>query len=160
MMRKMSGPARAAALAALVIVAVSSAKAEDPDCAAASRVLWGDGEHDDTAALNAWFRGETAVWGQTHEPVGAEIADRTFRLSSTVYISGGTGLRLEHFRMIWPWRNEVVSGGRIMTGNDPDAEPLAEGITMVGADPDEGVPYQSPDPEPLDHGVPRHCLTS
>jgi hypothetical protein len=42
----------------------------------------GDGEHDDTAALNAWFRGETVIWGQTHQPVGAEIADRAFLLSS------------------------------------------------------------------------------
>src|SRR5438270_81392 len=117
-------------------------------------------EHDDTAALNAWFRGETVVWAQTHEKAGAEITDRTFLLSSTVYVSGGTGLRLDHFRMIWPWRKEVVSGGTITTGYDPNAEPRTEGIAMVGADPDEGVPYESPAPEPLDHGVPRHCLTS
>ena len=62
-----------------------------PNCAAAPQVLWGDGEHDDTAALNAWFRGETVIWAQTHAPVGPEIADRTFLLSSTVYVSGGTG---------------------------------------------------------------------
>ena len=31
---------------------------------------------------------------------------------------------------------------------------------MVGADPDEGVPYKGPDIEPLDHGIPTHCLTS
>jgi hypothetical protein len=144
----------------VVLAALSPAKAEDPDCAAAPRVLWGDGEHDDTAALNAWFRGETVIWAQTHAPVGTEIADRTFLLSSTVYVSGGTGLRLEQFRMIWSWRNEVVSGGTITTGNDPDAEPRTEGITMVGADSDEGVPYKAPDPKPADHGIPRHCLTS
>ena len=150
-----------AALLLLVVVAVPPALAEErSDCAAAPAVLWGDGEHDDTAALNAWFRGDKVVWADTREPVGAEIADRTFLLSSTVYVSGGTGLQLKHFRMIWPWRNEVVSGGTITTGNDPDAEPRTEGITMVGADPDEGVPYKGPDIEPLDHGIPTHCLTS
>ena len=133
---------------------------EQSKCLTAPHLLWGDGEHDDTAALNAWFRGETVIWAQTHEPVGAEIADHTFLLSSTVYVSGGTGRRLERFRMIWPWRNEVVSGGMIVTGNDPDAEPRTEGITMVGADPDEGVPYKGPDAEPREHGIPRHCLTS
>jgi hypothetical protein len=150
-----------AALLLLVLVAVSPAIAEDrSDCAAAPPVLWGDGEHDDTAALNAWFRGDTVTWADTHEPVAAEIADRTFLLSSVVYVSGGTGLRLEHFRMIWPGRNEVVSGGTITTGYDPDAEPRTEGITMVGADPDEGVPYKAPDREPREHGIPKHCLTS
>jgi hypothetical protein len=72
----------------------------------------------------------------------------------------GTGLRLERFRMIWPWRNEVVSGGAIVTGKDPNQEPRTEGITKVGADPDEGVPYKAPAPEPREHGIPRHCLTS
>src|SRR5215472_16686156 len=57
------------------------------------------------------------------------------------------------------WRKEVVSGGTITTGNDPDAEPITESITMVGADPDEGVPYKAPAPEPREHGIPRHCLT-
>ena len=145
----------------VALIAASPAWAEDQSkCAVAPPVLWGDGEHDDTVALNAWFRGETVKWAETHEPVGAEIADRTFLLSSTVYVSGGTGLRLEHFRMVWPWRSEVVSGGTIATGNDPGAEPRTEGITMVGADPDEGVPYKAPDREPREHGIPRHCLTS
>ena len=146
-------------LAALLTLA--SAKAEEQSkCAAAPHLLWGDGEHDDTAALNAWFRGETVVWAQTHEKVGPEITDRTFRLSSVVYISSGTGRKLERFRMVWPERQETVSGGTIRSGDDPDKPPVAEGVTTIGADPDEGVPYESPDPEPLDHGVPRHCLTS
>lgn len=146
---------------AVLFAALPAAKAEErSSCAAAPPALWGDGAHDDTAALNAWFRGDTVIWAQTHEPVGAEIADHTFLLSSTVYVRGGTGLRLESFRMIWPWRHETVSGGAIVTGNDPDKEPTTEGITMVGADPDEGVPYKTPDPEPREHGVPRHCLTS
>jgi hypothetical protein len=143
------------------LLALSAAKAEEQSkCAASPHLLWGDGEHDDTAALNAWFRGETVIWAQSHETVGSEIADRSFVLSSTVYVSGGTGRRLERFRMIWPWRNEVVSGDAIVTGNDSQQEPRTEGITMVGADPDEGVPYEGPPSEPLDHGVPRHCLTS
>ena len=143
------------------LLTLSSAEAEEQSkCSAAPHLLWGDGEHDDTAALNAWFRGETVIWAQTHEPIGAEIADRTFLLSSTVYVSGGTGRRLEHFRMVWPGRKETVSGGTLLSGSDPDKPPIAENITTVGADPDEGVPYKTPDPEPLDHGIPRHCLTS
>jgi hypothetical protein len=158
--RTQRGKLLAATLLA-ALLALASAKAEEQSkCAAAPHLLWGDGEHDDTAALNAWFRGETVIWAQTHETVGAEIADRSFLLSSTVYVSGGTGRRLERFRMIWPWRNEVVSGDAIVTGNDPQQEPRTEGITMVGADPDEGVPHEEPAAEPLDHGVPRHCLTS
>jgi hypothetical protein len=150
-----------AAILFSALLALCPAKAEEQTkCGSGPRVLWGDGEHDDTAALNAWFRGETVIWAKTHEPAGAEIADRTFLLSSTVYVSGGTERRLERFQMLWPWRNEVVSGGVIATGNNPDEEPRTEGITMVGADPDEGVPHKAPDPEPLDHGVPRHCLTS
>jgi hypothetical protein len=143
------------------LTALASAKAEEQSkCAAAPHLLWGDGEHDDTAALNAWFRGETVIWAQTHEKVGPEITDRTFRLSSVVYISSGTGRKLERFRMVWPERQETVSGGTIRSGDDPDMPPVAEGVTTTGADPDEGVPYEGPALEPLDHGVPRHCLTS
>jgi hypothetical protein len=151
----------AAVLLAALIAAVSPAWAEDQSkCAAAPPVLWGDGEHDDTAALNAWFRGETVLWAQTHEAVGSEIADRSFLLSSTVYIHGGTGRKMERFRMVWPWRDEVVTGGTIAAGNDPDGEPVADGIAKVNADPDEGVPYDGPKLEPHEHGIPKHCLTS
>jgi hypothetical protein len=150
-----------AAVVFAALVALFPAKAEERSkCDAAPRVLWGDGEHDDTAALNAWFRGETVIWAQTHEKVGAEIADRTFLLSSVVYISSGTGRKLERFRMVWPDRQEIVSGGTIRSGDDPDQPPVAESVTTTGADPDEGVPYKGPDIEPLDQGVPRHCLTS
>jgi hypothetical protein len=143
------------------LLALAAAKAEEQSkCTASPHLLWGDGEHDDTAALNAWFRGETVIWAQTHGPVGAEIADRTFLLSSVVYISSGTGRKLERFRMVWPDRQETVSGGTIRSGDDPDQPPVAEGVTTIGADPDEGVPYEGPATEPLDHGVPRHCLTS
>ena len=103
------------------LIAGSPALADEPSkCAAAPPVLWGDGAHDDTAALNAWFRGETVLWAQTHETVGSEIADRNFLLSSTVYIHGGTGRKMERFQMVWPHRNEVVTGGTIAAGNDPD----------------------------------------
>jgi hypothetical protein len=79
-----------------VLLALSAAKAEEQSkCAASPHLLWGDGEHDDTAALNAWFRGETVIWAQTHETVGSEIADRTFLLSSVVYISSGTARKLD-----------------------------------------------------------------
>src|SRR5215813_4361032 len=98
---KGSGSLALALVAALVTLPPAGAE-EHPECAAAPHVLWGDGEHDDTAALNAWFRGETVVWAQTHEPVGAEITDRIFRLSSAIYISSGSGRKLERFRMIWP----------------------------------------------------------
>jgi hypothetical protein len=150
-----------AAVVLAVFAAWSAAISEEPSkCAAAPRALWGDGEHDDTAALNAWFQGETVVWAQTDEPVGEEIADRTFLLNSAVYISSGTGRKLERFRMVWPGRGETVSGGVLAAGDDPDRPPIAEGITKIGADPDEGVPYKTPDAEPREHGVPRHCLTS
>src|SRR6201993_4491805 len=129
----------AAVLIVVLIAAVSPAGAEDQSkCSAAPPVLWGDGEHDDTAALNAWFRGETVIWAQTHEDVGAEIADHTFRLSSVVYISSGTGRTLERFRMVWPERQETVSGGTIRSGDDPDLPAVAEGVKTIGADPDEG----------------------
>ena len=150
-----------AAAVLAMLVTLSAATAEEPSkCAAAPHLLWGDGEHDDTAALNAWLQGETVIWAQTHDAVGEAISDRTFLLSSAIYISSGTGRKLERFRMVWPERQETVSGGTIRSGDDPDQPPVAEGVTTIGADPDEGVPYEGPATEPVDHGVPRHCLTS
>jgi hypothetical protein len=150
----------AAALIA-ALIAVSPAAAEAPSkCAAAPPVLWGDGEHDDTAALNAWFQGDNVIWAQTHEAVGSAIADRTFRLTAAVYVPSGTGRKLERFQLVWPERQEIVSGGTLRTGDDPKLPPVADGITMTGNDPDEGVPFPAPDPEPREHGIPKHCLTS
>src|SRR5215472_7992707 len=101
------------AVSAIAMFVPSAANAEEnSECAAAPRVLWGDGVHDDTAALNAWFRGEKVLWAETHQTVGGEIADRTFLLSSTVYVAGGTGLRLEHFRMIWPGARKSCRAAR------------------------------------------------
>src|SRR5216684_8775991 len=126
-----------AAAVLATFVALSAAIAEEPSkCAAAPHLLWGDGEHDDTAALNAWFQGDTVIWAQTHDVVGEEIADRTFLLSSAVYVSSGTGRKLERFRMVWPERKETVSGGTLLSGDDPDKPPVADNITTVGADPD------------------------
>jgi hypothetical protein len=150
----------AARLMAVALIASPAWAEEQSKCSVAPPVLWGDSEHDDTAALNAWFRGETVLWAQTDEPVGSEIVDRSFLLSSTVFIHGGTGRKMERFRMVWPWRDEVVTGGTIAAGNDPDGEPIADGITKVNADPDEGVPYDGPKLEPHEHGIPKHCLTS
>src|SRR5882757_10764528 len=76
--------------------------AEAPHCARGDMVLWGDGEHDDTAALSAWLRGDNLVWAMTGEPVGEAIADRVFRLSSVIYVPGGTGRRLDRFRLVSP----------------------------------------------------------
>jgi hypothetical protein len=143
------------------LIAASPAKADElAKCAAAPPVLWGDGEHDDTAALNAWFRGETVVWAQTHQAVGPEIDDRTFLLSSTVYIHSGIDRKLERFQMVWPNRNEVVTGGTIEAGKNPDDPPIADDLTKVNSDPDEGVPYNGPPLEPTENGIPRHCLNS
>jgi hypothetical protein len=150
----------AAVLLALLIALSPAFAGEPPDCAVAPPVLWGDGEHDDTAALNAWLRGETVIWAQSHETVGSVIADRQFRLSSTVYVHGGTDRKIERFQMFWPHRNEVVTGGTILTGSDPAGQPVVDGITKVNADPDEGVPYDGPKLEPHEHGIPKHCLTS
>src|ERR1700694_3335654 len=131
-------------LMAIALAVRVSPRADEPSkCAAAPHVLWGDGEHDDTAALNAWFRGENVIWVHSHEVVGDELADRTFLLSSAIYISSGTGRKLERFRMIWPERNETVSGGSIVAGNDTGQAPVADGVTTIGADPDEGVPYET-----------------
>ncbi len=152
------GPAAALIVA---LIALSPAAAEEQSkCGAAPLALWGDGEHDDTAALNAWFQGDSVIWGQTHETVGPAIVERTFLLSTTVYIPSGTGRTLERFQMVWPDRPERISGGTILTGGDPEQPPVTDGITMIGNDPDEGVPFPGPDPEPRIHGVPKHCLTS
>jgi hypothetical protein len=134
--------------------------AAPPQCARGDIVLWGDGQHDDTAALNAWLRGDTLVWAETGEAVGPVIADRTFRLSAAVYAVGGTGRTLERFRLFWPERGETVSGGTVMSGDDPDAAPAVSGVTIIGGDPGEGVPFDSPDIAPTARADPARCATS
>ena len=149
-----------AALLLAAFAAISVSAAEPAQCVGAHLVLWGDGAHDDTAALNAWFAGETVVWGDTQEPVGAEIAGHDFLLSSTVYIPSGTGRRLERFRMLWPYRHETVSGGTILTGDDPDKAPAAIAVTTVNAGPDEGVPFEAETPSSDQPAAAARCLVS
>jgi hypothetical protein len=150
----------AAVLAALAFAVPAARAAEKPVCEPALLALWGDGRHDDTKALNAWFKGDRVVWGATGEPVGAAIAGRVFRLSSTVFVPSGTGRRLEGFEMIWPARRERVSGGAIDAGNDRDKPATTVGIVKIGAGPDEGVPYKAPPPRPADPGSRTGCLIS
>jgi hypothetical protein len=123
-------------------------------------VLWGDGQHDDTAALNAWLRGDDLVWAETGDPVGEAIAGRVFRLSSAIYVPGGTGRRLDSFRLVWPERGETVTGGSVRAGDDPDAAPLVSGVAIVGGDPGEGVPLETPDIAPKDRRDPARCAVS
>jgi len=150
----------AASLLFLALAMPSAPAAEKPDCEAAGLALWGDGKHDDTGALNAWFKGDRVVWAQTGRPIGPEITGRDFLLSSTVFIPSGTGLRLERFQMIWPARRERVSGGTILTGSDPDKPAIQVGIVKIGSGPDEGVPYDAPRPKPGIRELPESCLMS
>ncbi len=54
---------RLAACLLAAMAALSPAWAADASkCGAKLFVLWGDGKHDDTAALNAWFRGDDVMW--------------------------------------------------------------------------------------------------
>lgn len=152
----------AAALLAMTMLAgfVVPARAEPQDCVRAGIVLWGDGRHDDTKALNAWLRGDAAVWGESGGPVGASIAGHVFRLSAAIYVPGGTGRRLEQFRMIWPERGETVSGGTIQSGGDPDKAPIVSGIRIVGGDPGEGKPFDTPDAAPAKPAPDASCAIS
>jgi hypothetical protein len=133
---------------------------ERPSCAGAALALWGDGRHDDTSALNAWFSGDPVVWADTGRAVGPQIVGRVFRLSSTVYIPSGTGRRIERFEMIWPARRERVAGGAIFAGDDRDRPATMVGVVKEGAGPDEGVPYKAPPPSPAAPGSRSVCLVS
>jgi hypothetical protein len=131
--------------------------AEPQHCVRADIVLWGDGRHDDSAALNAWFRGADAIWAESGEPVGASIASHSFRLSAPVFVPAGTGRRLDAFRMLWPERGEIVSGGSIASGGDSDKAPLLSGIDIVGGDPGEAVPFDAPDIAPTNRDDQASC---
>lgn len=139
-------------LALFLLIAVAAlppaGSADSSKCAAKLFVLWGDGRHDDTVALNAWFRGDPIVWGQTGRSIGPRIADHVFRLTAPIYISSGTDRRIEHFEFFWPERKEVVAGGMITSSADPNQPPVATGLTKIGAGPNEGVPYPSRTPKP------------
>jgi hypothetical protein len=157
-----SGTSGLIALLCATFLAVSPATSaeQSPRCARGDIVLWGDGIHDDTAALNAWLRGEDLVWAETGEPVGDAVAGHVFRLSSAIYVLGGTGRQLERFRLNWPERGETVTGGSVRAGEDPDAAPLVSGVEIVGGDPGEGVPLETPEIVPAPRSNPARCATS
>ena len=138
----------------------AAAEAEPQRCKPVEIVLWGDGKHDDSAALNAWLAGDAAVWATGGEPVGARISGRRFRLSAATYVPGGTGRRLEDFRLDWPERGESVAGGVIAAGDDPDAAPRLSGVSISGGDPDEGMPFESPAAAPAQGDDRASCAIS
>jgi hypothetical protein len=145
---------------AWVAVLPPALAADGSRCAAKLFVLWGDGEHDDTAALNAWFRGDAVIWGQSGRTVGPQIAGRVFRLSAPIYISSGTGRSIAQFKFVWPERKELVAGGVIVAGADPNRPPVATGLTKIGSGPGEGVPFPSTTPKPAAHDDRSDCLVS
>jgi len=147
-------------IATMAYIAALPVQAAPQDCTKVTVVLWGDGRHDDTAALNAWLRGHDAVWADAGTPVGTLIGGRHFRLSSAIYVQAGTGRVLRDFRLEWPERGEIVTGGTIAAGADPDAPPLQSGVTIRGGDPGEGVPFDAPDPEPDHAASEASCATS
>jgi hypothetical protein len=150
----------AASLVTLACAGPAAWAAQKTGCKPAELELWGDGRHDDTRALNAWFKGDRVAWAETGQPVGPEIVGRSFLLSSTIYIPSGTGRRIERFQMIWPARRERVSGDAIVTGDEPDKPAVTVGIVKIGAGPDEGVPYRAPAVKP-DAPIPQvDCLIS
>jgi hypothetical protein len=124
---------------------LGSASAAEQHCERIPVLLWGDGKHDDTSALNAWLRGAEAVWADTGRPVGPTISGRAFRLSEAIYVRAGTGRTLYDFRLEWPERGETVTGGAVHAGTDPDSAPALTGVSIVGGDPGEGVPFEMPD---------------
>jgi hypothetical protein len=144
----------------LLAFAIGAAQAGPQRCVPAEIVLWGDGRHDDTFALNAWFRGAPAVWADSGAPVGAAIAGRSFRLSDAVYVPGGSGRSLSDFRMVWPERGETVTGGTIAAGSDAAAAPLLTGITIIGGDDSEGKPFEMTEPDPARRDEAASCATS
>jgi hypothetical protein len=146
------------ALAIATVPCGMPARAAEPQhCVLADIVLWGDGRHDDSAALNAWFRGADAIWAASGEPVGAAIAGHSFRLSAPVFVPGGTGRRLDAFRMLWPERGEIVSGGSIVSGGDAETAPILTGVAIIGGDAGEAVPFDAPDAAPKNRDDKASC---
>jgi hypothetical protein len=135
-------------LAPLLLLLAAAAAPPPQHCIAPAVVLWGDGRHDDTKALQAWLDGRSALWGDSGAPVGAMIAGRAFRLSAAVYVPAGSGRTLEHFRFYFPARRETVSGGTIRAGLDPNRAPTMAGVHIIGGDEAEGRPLALPDPPP------------
>ena len=147
-------------LIAVACSATATYAAEQQHCVPAEIVLWGDGGHDDTVALNAWLHGANASWADSGEPVGAAIAGRSFRLSAAVYVPAGTARRLDSFSLLWPERGEIVSGGSIVSGSDPEQAPIVSGVKISGGDPGEGIPFEAPDAAPRGRDDAASCATS
>ncbi|MGH7046441.1 MAG: hypothetical protein ACREE2_08635 [Stellaceae bacterium] len=154
-----------AALLLILLGVMPAGAAPAGKCAVTTLALWGDGAHDDTAALNAWFRGDVVVWAQTGHPVGTEIGasgpgKHIFRLSGPIYIPSGTGRRIAGFEFLWPARSERVSGGTIVAGRDPAKPPVASDLVKIGSHPGEGVPFATPDAKPDNPATGGSCLVS
>lgn len=159
----------AAIVTFIVLAAAPAVAGGGSKCARTALALWGDGVHDDTAALNAWFRGDNVVWAQTGRPVGPEIGSeiggagtdtRIFRLTGPVYIPSGTGRRIDRFEFVWPRRKEQVSAAAIMAGLDPAKPPVAIDLRKIGSRPGEGVPFKAPDAKPENRESGTDCLVS
>lgn len=58
-----------------------------PAAMKASPVLYGDGVHDDTGALQQWFDGENVLW-VTGEQAGDLIEGRCFLITVTIDVTG------------------------------------------------------------------------
>lgn len=59
---------------------------------AGPRILYGDGEHDDTEALQAWYDGGIVVW-PNGRAVQSHIVRGTFAVSGSIVISSWGGSR-------------------------------------------------------------------
>src|SRR6266851_3926878 len=80
------------------------------DCVRVDIVLWGDGRHDDTAALGAWLRGADAIWGQERRagrrvdrrpqlsPVGRGLCPRRYRAAAGAVPHAVAGARRNRIR--------------------------------------------------------------
>src|SRR4051794_12681654 len=140
-------------VAVMACIAALPVHAATQDCTKVPVMLWGEGRHDDTVALNAWLRGHEAIWADAGTPVGAAIGGRRFRLSSAIYVQAGTGRVLRDFRLEWPERGEVVTGGMIAAGADPHAGPLPSRGTNIRGGPGGSGPLHAP-PRPAGHTPP------
>ncbi|MGE5269260.1 MAG: hypothetical protein ACM3JG_06250 [Thiohalocapsa sp.] len=139
---------------------IAARAASSQDCVKAEVIPWGDGRHDDTAALSAWLKGADAVWATTGKPVGVRISGHSFRLSRAIYVSAGSGRELTDFRFLWPERGERVTGGTIRAGDDPGQPPAMSGVHIEGGDSGEGVPFDLPEPVSAHPSQPASCAVS
>ena len=160
--RRRRGSAAAVLLAGAGLLALpaDAGAAATQDCVPVENVLWGDGQHDDTKALNAWLNGESAIWADSGAPVGAAISGRSFRLSAAIYVRAGTGRSLAAFRFHWPDRGETVSGGTIEAGSNPDRAPAATDVSISGGDAGEGKPFDAPPATDAKRDPEASCATS